>query len=95
MGRKETREKRLKQIVRQISGKVAGNDEPVPEVAIRGTGYIMCYNSSSRSFTRVARGTKAYIIDPQLNESKRVIIYTLSGDVVEIDPNELINTGFD
>lgn len=95
MGRKETREKRLKQIVRQISGKVAGDAPPVPEVAIRGTGYIMCYNSSSRSFTRVARGTKAYIIDPQINESKRVIIYTFNGDVVEIDPSELINTGFD
>jgi hypothetical protein len=81
--------------VRQISGKVNSDDEPVPEVAIKGTGYIMCFNSSNRSFIRVARGTKAYIIDPKINDFGRLVIYTFNGEVVEIDPDELINTGFD
>jgi hypothetical protein len=46
-------------------------------------------------FMRVSRGTKAYIIDPEMNSEGKVIIYTFSGDIVEINPEELINTGFD
>ena len=95
MGKKTDRENRLKQIVRQISGKVNVNDVPVPEVAVIGTGHIMCFNSSKRMFIRVTRGTKAYIIDPEMNKEGRITIYTFNGDIVEIEPDELINTGFD
>ena len=81
--------------MRQISGKVNIDDEPVPEVAIKGTGYIMCIKTSTRMFMRVSRGTKAYIIDPEMNSEGKVIIYTFSGDIVEINPADFINTGFD
>jgi hypothetical protein len=95
MGKKTNREERLKQIVRQLSGKVNIDDEPVPEVAIKGKGHIMCFNSSKRMFIRIARGTKAYVIDPEMNSEGRVMIYTFSGSIVEIKPEELVNTGFD
>lgn len=81
--------------MRQISGKVNIDDEPVPEVAIKGKGHIMCVKTSTRMFMRVSRGTKAYIIDPEMSSEGKVIIYTFSGDIVEISPEELINTGFD
>jgi len=84
---------RLKQIVRQASGKVGKKDTPIPEVAIKGAGYILCYQPSKHIYIRVSRGTKAYIIEEK--ENNRVLIYTYSGLIVEIELDELIDTGFD
>jgi hypothetical protein len=84
---------RLEQIVKQAAGKVSRKVAPIPEVAIKGTGYILCYHPSKRAFIRVSRGTKAHIVKEE--ENNRVLIYTYSGLVVEIDADELIDTGFD
>ena len=84
---------RLKQIVKQASGKAGRKDVPIPEVAIKGVGYILCYYPSKHIYIRVSRGTKAYIIKEK--ENNRVLIYTYSGMVVEIESDELIDTGFD
>ena len=46
-------------------------------------------------FVKIVRGTKAFIVDETLNFSKKVLIYTFNGDLVEIDPDELEYTGFD
>ena len=54
---------RLKQIVRQVSGKAGRKEVPIPEVAIKGAGYILCYYPSKHIYIRVSRGTKAYIIE--------------------------------
>ena len=84
---------RLKQIVRQTSGKAGQKEVPIPEVAIKGVGHILCYQPSKHIYIRVSRGTKAYIIEEK--EKNRVLIYTYSGLVVEIESDELIDTGFD
>ena len=84
---------RLKQIVRQVAGKARKKDTPIPDVAIKGTGYILCYQPSKHIYIRVSRGTKAYIIEEK--ENNRVLIYTYSGLIVEIELDELIDTGFD
>ena len=84
---------RLKQIVKQVSGKAGKKDTPIPEVAIKGAGHIFCYHPSKHIFIRVSRGTKAYIIEEKEND--RVLIYTSSGLIVEIESDELIDTRFD
>lgn len=86
---------KLKQIVNQFAGKVSEDEIPVPEYVIKGTGNMFCFCPSKRMFVKIVRGTKAFIVDETLNFSKKVLIYTFNGDLVEIDPDELEYTGFD
>ena len=67
----------------------------IPEVAIRGHGCIYCYAPDKRHFVNITRGIKAYILDESEDELGRVLIYTWSGQMVEIEPKELLHTGFD
>jgi len=87
---------RLKQIVRQYAGNIKDNgEELIPQVAIRGTGHLWCYCPSERNFVRVIRGLIAYVVDEKINEQGRVLIYTNNADLVEIEPDELIDIGYD
>jgi|TARA_Y100000310_G_scaffold294960_1_gene325867 hypothetical protein len=95
MTKKGQTEERIEQIIRQITGKVEEDCMPVPEVGIKGNGDIWCYHPTKRIFIKVTRGTRAYIVDDKENEYNRVLIYTFSGAIVEIEPEELIETGFD
>lgn len=100
MGKDKTSDskKRIKQIVKQFSGTISDEDEIeelIPEYAIRGTGYLFCFDPSRRTFVKVSRGIKAFIVDEEINNAGRLLIYTFSGELVEIEPEELIYTGFD
>jgi hypothetical protein len=89
--------KRIKQIVRQFSGTILEDEVEalIPEYAIIGTGYIFCFEPSKRCFVKINRGSKAFIVDEAVNNAGRVLIYTFNGELVEIDPDELLYTGFD
>ena len=89
--------KRIKQIVRQFSGTILEDEieELIPEYAITGTGYMFCFEPSKRSFVKINRGSKVFIVDETINNAGRVLIYTFNGELVEIDPDELLYTGFD
>ena len=90
------KEKRLKQIVRQITGNVKNIEgELIPEVAIRGQGIIFCYCPVKKRMIPITRGLKAYIIEEEVNAAGNVLIYTFMGHIVEIDPEDLIHTGCD
>jgi hypothetical protein len=68
----------------------------IPEVAVAGTkGYLFCFLPDNRTMVQIHRGTKAYIVDDVDPLTGRVLIYTWTGQLVEIDPDELIHTGFD
>jgi len=88
---------RLRKIIRQLSGKaeLEGDEEMIPEVAIGGKGILFCFLPDNRTMVRIHRGIKAYIVDDVDPETGRVLIYTWCGQLVEIDPDELIHTGFD
>lgn len=89
-------ETRLKRIIRQLSGKTDDEGLPlIPEVALRGNGCIYCYAPDKRHIIKVTRGIKAYILDENEDELGRVLIYTWNGQMVEIEPKELLHTGFD
>jgi hypothetical protein len=87
----------IKQIVRQFSGTLLEGEveELIPEHAIIGTGYIFCFEPSKKLFVKINRGSKAFIVDENINSAGRVLIYTFNGELVEINPDELLYTGFD
>jgi|TARA_R100000808_G_C2122465_1_gene133464 hypothetical protein len=87
-------EKKLKKILQQISGDFDNLDgELLPELLIRGKGYMYCFDPMSRELVRVTRGLGAYVIE-ELKNGKS-LIYTTSGLIVEIEADELVLIGFD
>ena len=80
---------RLKKLLNQISGDVDPKQTLEPEYTIIGKGDIMCYDPAARVFKKINRGTTAYIIKENYDYKGRVLVYTLSGELVCIDPEEL------
>ena len=89
------REKRLKDILKQLSGDVEKMEgDLICPVLIKGTGIMYCYAPYAREFVKVCLGAKAYIIEEENNEGK-VLIYTQEGYIVEIEAQQLVEIGFD
>ena len=91
---------RIKLAVRQLNGTldhegVDKESELIPEVAIKGTGYIFCFSPGKKRFVRVSRGIKGYIINTVEDTLNKYLVYTWDGYLVEIYEDELIFTGFD
>ena len=85
----------IKRIFNQLSGKIEKGDTLVPEVAIKGAGYIWCYEITQKQIIRIARGVKCYILDPTKDDLERILVYTIANNVILIEEDELIYTGFD
>ena len=86
----------VKQVARQLTGKLDEEvDELLPEYNIKGTGYLYCWSISDRLFSKVYRGTGAFLIAENYDEMGRSLIYTYSNDIVLIDPDELQYIGYD
>ena len=54
---------------------------------------MWCYSPQERNFKRVARGTKAYIVNEVCDNENRLLIYTESGEVVRVEQEELLIIG--
>lgn len=94
MGHKPIDVERLKKIIRQLAGKARADDgDLITPVLIEGKGYMWCYSPQERNFKRVARGTKAYIINEVCDNENRLLIYTESGEVVRVEQKELLIIG--
>jgi hypothetical protein len=87
--------KKLEKIINQVSGKIKTGVEPEPEMAISGSGTIWCYDPSTRRVIRIYRGIKCYLLSNFIDDLDRVLVYTAANDVVLIEQEELIETGFD
>jgi hypothetical protein len=90
---------KIKLAAAQLNGRIPykkqeeiDNIELIPEVAIKGTGYIFCYQAETKSFVKIERGQKALIIE---DRKEIYLIYTFDGFLVQIDKEEIIHTGFD
>ena len=90
---------RIKLAAAQLNGKIPYKEqeeidkiELIPEVCIKGTGYIFCYQPDSKSFVKIERGQKALIIDER---KETYLVYTFDGFLINIDKDEIIPTGFD
>lgn len=93
---KEIKEK-VKIIIKQIAGSLEEDDELLPEIAIKSSekNYLYCYQPYERTFTKVIRGQKAFVIDDTIDDRDRILIYTLTGKIVRIDKDEILHTGYD
>ena len=90
---------KIKLAAAQLNGRIPykkqeeiDNIQLIPEVAIKGTGYIFCYQTDTKSFVKIERGQKALIIE---DRGQVYLIYTFDGFLVQIDKEEIIHTGFD
>jgi|TARA_R110002020_G_scaffold31443_1_gene98004 hypothetical protein len=95
MTKNDAKNKLVKQLIKQISGKLTEKDELIPEVAISGVGDIWCYDPLMKMHKKVYRGVKAYILYENYDHYNRTLIYTINGDMICIDPEELLHTGYD
>jgi|TARA_B100000287_G_scaffold393029_1_gene405914 hypothetical protein len=91
---------KIKLAVRQLNGTldyegVDRESQLIPEVAISGTGHIFCFSPGKKSFVKISRGIKGYIIKTVEGTLDKYLVYTWDGYLVEIDDSELIFTGFD
>tara|TARA_R110000824_G_scaffold36415_8_gene113315 strand:- start:84 stop:227 length:144 start_codon:yes stop_codon:yes gene_type:complete len=46
-------------------------------------------------FIKVKRGVGAYIVEGSHDEDDKILIYTILGKLVEINPKEIMFVGFD
>tara|TARA_A100001011_G_scaffold399638_1_gene509278 strand:- start:9491 stop:9805 length:315 start_codon:yes stop_codon:yes gene_type:complete len=99
---KDELKSRIKLAIEQLNGKIPYKNqeeidkiELLPEVAIKGTGIKFCFSPGKRRFVKICRGQKAYIIDDIESNSDKCLIYTWDGFLVEIELDELSETGFD
>jgi hypothetical protein len=95
MAKKNSSTELVKKIIKQISGDLTEEDEIIPEVAIDGAGEVWLWDPANRSHKKVYRGVKAFILYENYDNFGRTLIYTHGGDMVCIDPDELIHTGYD
>tara|TARA_B100000287_G_C20339017_1_gene665022 strand:+ start:260 stop:547 length:288 start_codon:yes stop_codon:yes gene_type:complete len=95
MASKNSHTELIKKILKQISGSLPEDEELVPEVAILGSGEMWCWDPSGRTHKKIYRGVKAFILYENYDKLGRTLIYTLPGDMICIEPEELLHTGFD
>lgn len=85
----------MKRIMKQIGGDIDAESELIPEYCINGKGIMFCYDPSNRTFVKVTRGSTVYVIYENYDTQGRSLIYTIYGDLVCIDPEELFLLGLD
>ena len=89
MAKNDSKADLIKQLIKQISGDLT------EQVAINGSGEIWCWDPINRIHKKIYRGLKAFIIYENYDHYNRTLIYTLNGDMVCIEPDKLIHTGYD
>ena len=95
MAKKQAPNDLVRQLLKQISGELTEKDTLIPEVAISGTGDMWCWDPANRIHKKIYRGIKAFIIQENFDDLGRTLIYTMVGDMVCVDPDDLIYTGYD
>jgi|TARA_R110002020_G_C15886717_1_gene739692 hypothetical protein len=88
---------KVKRIYKQIAGTVTEKDGKLhPEIGIRGNkGHIWCWSPTLKQYIQVPRGSKGYIINEMKDNTEKVMIYCTFGEIVVIDYEEIIHTGYD
>jgi hypothetical protein len=87
-------QKKLKIILRQLSGKIKDDEQFVQEAVILGKGNIWCYDPFSKIVIQLDRGANVYVLQEKYDSKGRTLIYCINGDILCIEPEELFNIGF-
>ena len=83
----------MAQIIKQLSGEVDEEVDLVPEYGIDGNGHMFCFQPSSRSFVKIYKNQNVYVLG-ELDEGKKLLIYTTCGKIVEIDTDKVYKMDF-
>lgn len=84
----------FKRLLNQLSGEVDESEELIPEYAIKGKGIIWCWDPNSREHKPIPRGIKVYIVYKNYDHLGRFLVYTVHGELICIDEEEIYYTGF-
>ena len=95
MGAEEQKNALVKRLIKQITGNLTEDDELIPESAIKGIGDIWCWDPMKRTVRKISRGIKVYVLQHNFDHQNRALVYTLNGDMVCVEPEELLHTGYD
>ena len=89
----------IKLAAEQMNGKIPYKEQEeidkiqlIPEICIKGTGYIFCYQPDSKSFIKIERGQKALVME---DRGDSYLVYTFDGFLVQINKEDILQTGFD
>jgi hypothetical protein len=94
--KKKYNTERIKQIIRQISGKFdeeSLQNDLISSAMVDGSGEIWCWSPEKREFIKINRGTKIYIIDFEKDNKNRLMVYDGS-NIFLIDEEEIVEIGF-
>ncbi len=85
---------RIYQIMRQITGEdIDESEAAIPQYRIKGNGIAYYWVPSTKSFTKICKGTNVYILSYQLDEKRRVLAF--DGKIMFAIPfRELEKIGF-
>ena len=85
---------RIEQIIRQITGKKL--DESVSMISpamIKGSGIIFLWAPTKKTFMKVNRGIRVYVVSYEMDEKDRILIYD-GFNLLAIHPDDLEEIGF-
>ena len=85
---------RIEQIIRQITGKKL--DESVNMISpamIKGSGIIFLWAPTKKTFMKVNRGIRVYVVSYEMDEKDRILIYD-GFNLLAIHPDDLEEIGF-
>tara|TARA_Y100000592_G_scaffold12164_1_gene17092 strand:- start:2240 stop:2524 length:285 start_codon:yes stop_codon:yes gene_type:complete len=94
MTTKKSQKTILKEVISQLNGDIDEDAKLHPEYAIKGTGHLYCYQPHTKSFVRIYKNQKVFLISDDRDDNK-FLIYTTCGKLVTIEPELLIFTEFD
>ena len=96
MGWDRIDEKKIKIIIKQLSGTMTAKDgDLMPRHIIKGKGDIWCYQIATRTFVRIQRGSSIYILDWGIETNEQCLAYSTDNTIFTIDKDEIIEIGFD
>jgi len=87
---------RLKRIVEQTSGKTEDFvQELIPAYVIKGNGPMYCLLTDNRTFVKVERGITVYVVEENYSSDGKTLIYSINGDILLIEDEQIELIGFD
>ena len=85
---------RIEQIIRQITGKKLDKSvNMISPAMIKGSGIIFLWAPTKKTFIKVNRGIRVYVVSYDMDEKDRILIYD-GFNLLAIHPDDLEEIGF-
>lgn len=85
---------RIEQIIRQITGKkLDKSTNMITPAMIKGSGIIFLWAPTKKTFMKVNRGIRVYVVSYEMDKKDRILVYDGS-NLLAIYPDDLEEVGF-